>query len=55
MQLHSPLVISTHGGCSPEADKFHKREATLLAKKRNILYSEAISEATEEQAARSAN
>ena len=38
-----PLVFSTRGGCAPEADKFHKRDATLLAKKRNILYSEAIS------------
>ena len=37
------LVFSTHGGCAPEADKFQKRVATLLAKKRNILYSEAIS------------
>ena len=39
----TPLVFSTHGGCAPEADKFHKRAATLLAKKINILYSEAIS------------
>ena len=39
----TPLVFSTHGGHGPEADKFHKRVATLLAKKRNILYSEAIS------------
>ena len=38
-----PLVFSTHGRCAPEADKFHKRVATLLAKKINILYSEAIS------------
>ena len=38
-----PLVFSTHGGCAPEADKFHKREAKLLAKKINIPYSEAIS------------
>ena len=37
------LVFSTHGGCAPEADKFHKRVATLLAKNRNILYSKAIS------------
>ena len=65
----TPLVFSTHGGCAPQADKFHKRVATLLAKKRNILYSKAISyvrcrvrfsilrtsEATVEQAARSAN
>ena len=39
----TPLVFSTHGGYGPEADRFHKRVATLLAKKRNILYSEAIS------------
>ena len=39
----TPLVFSTHGGCAPEADRFHKRLATLLAKKRDILYSEAIS------------
>ena len=39
----TPLVFSTHGGCAPEADKFHKRVATLLAKKRNILYGEVIS------------
>jgi hypothetical protein len=39
----TPLVFSTHGGYGPEADKFHKRIATLLAKKRSILYSEAIS------------
>ena len=41
--IFTPLVFSTHGRCAPEADKFHKRVATLLAKKRNILYSEAIS------------
>lgn len=39
----TPLVFSTHGAYAPEADRFHKRLATLLAKKRNILYSEAIS------------
>ena len=39
----TPLFFSTHGGCAPEADKFHKRVATLLAKRRNILYIEAIS------------
>ena len=38
----TPLVFSTHGGCAPETDKFHKRVAMLLAKKINILYSEAI-------------
>ena len=39
----TPLVFSTHGGNGPEADRFHKRLATLIAKKRNILYSEAVS------------
>ena len=39
----TPLVFSTHGGSGPEADRFHKRLATLIAKKRNILYSEAVS------------
>ena len=39
----TPLVFTTHGGQAPEAQTFHKRLATLLAKKRNILYSEAIS------------
>ncbi len=39
----TPLVFTTHGGQGPEAQIFHKRLATLLAKKRNILYSEAIS------------
>ena len=39
----TPLVFSTSGGEGPEATAFHKRVATLLAKKRNILYSEAIS------------
>lgn len=39
----TPLIFSTSGGEGPEAAKFHKRLATLLSKKRNILYSEAIS------------
>jgi hypothetical protein len=39
----TPLIFSTHGGNGPEAARFHKRLATLLSKKRNILYSEAIS------------
>ena len=38
----TPLVFCTHDGCAPEADKFHKQVATLLTKKRNILYSKAI-------------
>ena len=37
------IVASTHGGYGPEADRYHKRIATLLSQKRNILYSEAIS------------
>ena len=39
----TPLVFTTHGGYGPEADRYHKRIATLLSQKRNILYSEAIS------------
>ena len=39
----TPLVFSTHGGCGPEALRFHKRLASLIAKKRNILYSDAVS------------
>ena len=39
----TPLDFSTNGWCAPEADKVHKQVATLLAKKRNILYSKAIS------------
>ena len=38
-----PLVFSTNGTMGKEADKFHKRLATLLSMKRNISYSEAIS------------
>ena len=34
----TPLVFTTHGGQAPEAQIFHKRLATLLARKRNILY-----------------
>ena len=39
----TPLVFSTHGGNGLEAARFHKRLASLISKKRNILYSEAIS------------
>jgi hypothetical protein len=39
----TPLVFSTHGGSGPEAERFHKRLASLIAKKRNILYSDAVS------------
>lgn len=38
----TPLVFSTSGGQGPEATLFHKKLASLIAKKRNILYSEAI-------------
>jgi len=38
-----PLVFSTQGGMGPEAEKLNKRLATLIAKKRGILYSEAVS------------
>ena len=38
----TPLVLSTHGGISPEEEKFNKRLAALIAKKIGILYSEAV-------------
>ena len=39
----TPLVFSTTGGMGKEAESFHKRLATLISNKRNILYSEAMS------------
>ena len=39
----TPLVYSTHGGYGMEADRFNKRLATLIANKRNLSYSDAIS------------
>ena len=39
----TPLVFSTHGGSGLEAQRFHKRLASLIAKKRNIPYSDAVS------------
>jgi hypothetical protein len=39
----TPLVFSTSGGMGKEAEKFHKRLATLISNKRNISYSDAIS------------
>ena len=39
----TPLVFSTSGVTGNEAEKFHRRLATLLSKKRNTSYSDAIS------------
>ena len=38
----TPLVFLTSGGMGKEADKFHKRLASLLAKKRGNSYSDTI-------------
>ena len=38
----TPIVMSTFGGSGVEADKFHKRLATLIAEKRNERYSDVI-------------
>ena len=38
----TPIVMSTFGGCGVEANKFHKRIATLIAEKRNERYSDVI-------------
>ena len=38
-----PLVFSTSGAMGKEAERFHKRLATLLSNKRNISYSDAMS------------
>ena len=39
----TPLVFTTSGGMGCEAEKFHKRLATLISKKRGNSYSDAIS------------
>ena len=39
----TPLVFSTFGGMGPAAESLNQRLAALIAKKRDILYSEAIS------------
>ena len=39
----TPLVFSTSGGVGKEAEKFHKRIAGLISRKRGIPYSHAIS------------
>ena len=38
----TPIVMSTSGGVGEEADKHHKRIATLIAQKRNERYSDVI-------------
>ena len=39
----TPLVFSTHGGMGKEAKAFHKRLASLISTKRDILYSDVMS------------
>ena len=39
----TPIVLSTHGGSSKEADRHHKRIAQLIADKKNENYTEVIS------------
>ena len=38
----TPLVYTTFGGCGPQATKYHKRLAQLIAKKRNEEYYQVI-------------
>ena len=38
----TPIVMSTFGGAGEEAEKHHKRVATLIAQKRNERYSDVI-------------
>ena len=38
----TPIVLSTYGGFGPEAEKHHKRIATLIAEKKNENYSDVI-------------
>ena len=38
----TPLVYTTFGGCGPQATKYHKRLAQLIAKKRNDDYHQVI-------------
>ena len=38
----TPIVMSTFGGMGEEADRHHKRIATLIAQKRNERYSDVI-------------
>ena len=39
----TPLVFSTSGGMGKEAEKFHRRLASLIAEKRNTPYSDCMS------------
>ena len=38
----TPIVLSTYGGFAPEAEKHHRRIATLIANKRNENYADVI-------------
>ena len=38
----TPIVMSTHGGCGTEANRHHKRIATLIAEKRKESYADVV-------------
>ena len=38
----APVVFSTFGGCGPEADRLHKRIATLLSRKKKESYADVL-------------
>ena len=38
----TPIVMSTHGGCGKEAERHHKRIATLIAEKRKENYADVM-------------
>ena len=38
----TPIVMSTHGGCGVEAERHHKRIATLIAEKRKESYANVV-------------
>ena len=38
----TPIVLSTYGGAGPEANRHHKRVATLIAEKKNENYADVI-------------
>ena len=39
----TPLIFSTTGGMGPECERYHKRVAELISKKRNEEYSDVVS------------
>ena len=38
----TPIVLSTYGGFAPEAERHHRRIATLISEKRNESYADVI-------------